>query len=70
MKPQHGSWGNLFDWDKEEHAHEPAPLDLDETHGDGAMFLEEAHEALSKLAQKTNKRGRLMRQPRRAESWQ
>lgn len=45
-------------------------LDMDNAMGDGIELLQEAHEAINRLYQKTNKRGKLMRQPRRADSWQ
>ena len=48
----------------------PLELELDNATGDGVELLHEAHEAINRLSQKTNKRGRMMRQPRRAESWQ
>jgi hypothetical protein len=44
-------------------------LDFEGITGEGILFLEEAHQALNKLSQKTNNRGKLMRQPRKAESW-
>ncbi len=37
--------------------------------GEGLDMLFEAHNALGKLHQKTNRRGRVMKKPRRAESW-
>lgn len=37
--------------------------------GEGLEMLFEAHNALGKLHQKTNRRGRVMKKPRRAESW-
>lgn len=67
MKLHKGNWGELFDFEDEEGF--DVPLALEAEDGDGIVFLEEAHEALEKLNQKTNKRGRLMKQPRRAESW-
>lgn len=70
MKSRKGKWGELFSFDDEPGEFElPLELDLD-AEGDGIVFLEEAHEAINRLSQKTNKRGRLMKQPRRAESWQ
>lgn len=45
-------------------------LGLDVSQGEGVELLHEAHEAINKLYQKTNNRGKLMRQPRRADSWQ
>ncbi len=62
-----GTWGELFDFDDDDEF--DIPLALDGETGGGIEFLEDAHEALNRLSQKTNKRGRLMRQPRRAESW-
>ncbi len=71
MKSRKGKWGELFSFDKDEdEGLFEEPLELEGQEGDGVMFLEEAHEALNKLSQKTNKRGRLMKQPKRAESWQ
>ncbi len=71
MKSRKGKWGELFSFDKDEDEELfEEPLDLEGQEGDGVLFLEEAHEALNKLSQKTNKRGRLMKQPKRAESWQ
>lgn len=70
MKSRKGKWGELFNFDNEGDEEFMEPLDLEGQEGEGVMFLEEAHEALNKLSQKTNKRGRLMKQPRRAESWQ
>lgn len=71
MKSRKGKWGELFNFDKDEDEELfEEPLDLEGQEGDGVLFLEEAHEALNKLSQKTNKRGRLMKQPKRAESWQ
>jgi hypothetical protein len=56
-------------WDDPEWA-DSLDLDMDNPAGDGFELLQEAHEAINRLYQKTNKRGRLMRQPRRADSWQ
>lgn len=71
MKSRKGKWGELFNFDKDEdEGFFEEPLELEGQEGDGVLFLEEAHEALNKLSQKTNKRGRLMKQPKRAESWQ
>lgn len=71
MKSRKGKWGELFKFDKDEdEGFFEEPLELEGQEGDGVMFLNEAHEALNKLSQKTNKRGRLMKQPKRAESWQ
>lgn len=66
MKSSKGHWDKLFGWEAEAL---DLPLDLDESEEDGILFLEEAHEALNRLNQKANKRGGLMKQPRRAESW-
>lgn len=72
MKSRKDSWGELFRSDEDGGGFESSlnDLELNEADGDGVIFLEEAHEALARLEQKTNKRGRLMKQPRRAESWQ
>jgi len=71
LKSRKGKWGELFNFDKDEdEGFFEEPLELEGQEGDGVLFLEEAHEALNKLSQKTNKRGRLMKQPKRAESWQ
>lgn len=67
MKFHDGKWGELFNLEADEFE---TPLDLDVQTGEGVEFLDEAHEALNRLSHKTNKRGRLMKQPRRAESWQ
>ncbi len=45
-------------------------MELDSSLTEGVELLQEAHEAINRLYQKTNKRGKLMRQPRRADSWQ
>lgn len=71
MKSRNGKWGEIFSFDHDESGDfADEPLGLDGQEGEGILFLEEAHEALNKLSQKTNKRGSLMRQPRKAESWQ
>jgi hypothetical protein len=71
LKPRNANWGELFKFeDDDEEFDYPLELELDEQAGEGIMILEEAHEALNRLSQKTNKRGRLMKQPRKAESWQ
>jgi hypothetical protein len=62
LKSRKGNWGELFDVDGLD------VMDLDGA-DEGILFLEEAHEALNRLTQKANKRGGLMKQPRRAESW-
>ena len=69
MKLRKGTWGELFTFDDEDEGFE-TPLGLDNDEGEGVEFLDEANEAINRLYQKTNKRGRLMKQPRRAESWQ
>jgi hypothetical protein len=69
LKSPKGKWGELFNLDGDTEGFDE-PLGLQAAAGEGALFLEEAHEALNKLSQKTNKRGKLMKQPRRAESWQ
>lgn len=66
MKSRKGKWGELFDF---EDKFLEESLIFDESAEDGILFLEEAHDALNKLSQKTNHRGKLMRQPRKAESW-
>lgn len=68
MKPRKEPWGNTFEFDGDEEAMDLMAYDVEDE--EVTVFLEEAHEALNRLSQKTNKRGRLMRQPRRAESWQ
>ena len=68
MKSRKGNWGELFDHNDEQG--ELELLDLNQATEEGVLFLEEAHEALNRLTQKANKRGGLMKQPRRAESWQ
>lgn len=68
MKSRNGKWGEIFSFDNDDDAL-VADLDLEGQEGDGILFLEEAHEALNKLSQKANKRGSLMKQPRKAESW-
>ncbi len=67
MKPRKEPWGNAFDFEDEDEA---IMLSFDSDDDEAVEFLEEAHEAINRLYQKTNKRGRLMKQPRRAESWQ
>jgi hypothetical protein len=69
LKSPKGKWGELFNLEGDDEGFEES-LGLEKAEGDGVLFLEEAHEALNKLSQKTNKRGKLMKQPRRAESWQ
>jgi hypothetical protein len=44
--------------------------EYDEDSAGSAEFLEDAHEALSKLFNKTNKRGKQMRGIRRKDAWQ
>lgn len=70
MKSRNDTWGKLFNLDGNDEDVIESPLEFDGQQGEGILFLEEAHEALNKLSQKTNKRGRLMKQPRKAESWQ
>lgn len=67
MKSRKGHWDELFDMEGEMFE---LPLDLDDNAEEGILFLEEAHEALNRLSQKANKRGGLMKQPRRAELWE
>ncbi len=57
------------------HSEEFGEMEFIENQGEWAneetqVFLAEAHEALSRLNTKTNKRGKLMKRPRRAENWQ
>ncbi|WP_373532381.1 hypothetical protein [Vampirovibrio sp.] len=70
MKSRNGKWGEIFSFGTDD---DPVfvdeVLDFEGQQGDGILFLEEAHQALNKLSQKTNNRGKLMRQPRKAESW-
>lgn len=66
MKSRKGNWGSLFEFDGEESALNTPFQDINE---EAAECLEEAHEALNRLSQKANKRGRLMKQPKRAEHW-
>lgn len=66
MKSHNGKWGELFNFDDDVLSDS---LGLSDEAEEGIMFLEEAHEALNKLSQKANTRGKLMRQPRKAESW-
>jgi len=70
LKSRKGPWGDFLDTDNDDEELFEPPLELEGAQGEGIVFLEEAHEALAKLQQKTNKRGRLMKQPKRAESWQ
>ena len=69
MKSSKGKWDEIFDFDGDNDEEMKVSLGLEGQQGEGIMFLEEAHEALNRLSQKTNKRGRMMKQPRRAESW-
>ena len=55
-------------WTEEDDS-EGADLDLEDEESEGAVFLNEAHQALNKLAQKTHTRSRVDRHPRRADSW-
>ncbi|MGE0199382.1 MAG: hypothetical protein AB7P76_00285 [Candidatus Melainabacteria bacterium] len=56
-------------WDEDDEDWDELVLqDLEE--GEGKVFLAEAHEAIERLQQRTNKRGQAMKKPRRAESWQ
>jgi hypothetical protein len=67
-----GKWDDVFKWDSDHDDEDDEIVDslgLEGQEGEGIMFLEEAHEALNRLSQKTNKRGRVMKHPRRAESW-
>jgi hypothetical protein len=69
LKSAKGIWDDIFDLDGDINDETEAPLGLTGQQGEGIVFLEEAHEALNRLSQKTNKRGRIMKHPRRAESW-
>jgi hypothetical protein len=69
LKSPNGKWGELFNLDVDDEGFGDSP-GLEKPESEGVLFLEEAHEALTKLSQKTNKRGSLMKQPRKAESWQ
>lgn len=70
MKSRIGKWGEIFNFDNDDHEGlSDETLDFEGQEGEGILFLEEAHEALNKLSQKTNNRGKLMRQPKKAESW-
>ena len=42
---------------------------LDPEESEDTLFPEDAHDALKRLTQKTNKRGAQMKPPRRSESW-
>ncbi len=67
MKSRKSPWGELFG-DKDDEEFNVLSEYTDENN-EGIVFLEEAHEALNKLSQKANKRGKQMKLPRRAESW-
>ncbi len=71
MKSAKGIWDDLFDLEPDEIPEEGGEisLQLEGQTGEGILFLEEAHEALNRLSQKANKRGKVMKHPRRAESW-
>lgn len=70
LKSRNGKWGEIFNFDNDDNEGlVDEMLDFEGQQGDGILFLEEAHEALNKLSQKTNKRGSMMKQPRKAESW-
>jgi hypothetical protein len=70
-----GIWDHIFHMDDEGDSEESEgdvpddSLGLDETDGEGAIFLQEAHEALKRLSQKTNKRSRVLKHVRRTEGW-
>ena len=70
-----GIWDHIFHMDDEGDSEESEgdvpddSLGLDETDGEGAVFLQEAHEALNRLSQKTNKRSRVLKHVRRTEGW-
>jgi hypothetical protein len=71
LKSHNGKWGEIFKFgnDDDDEFFVDEALDVEGKEGDGILFLQEAHQALNKLSQKTNNRGKLMRQPRKAESW-
>lgn len=69
MNSDKGTWDEIFNFDGDNDDELTESLGLEGQDGEGVMFLEEAHEALNRLSQKTNKRGRVMKHPRRAESW-
>ena len=69
MNSAEGKWDDIFNLDGESDDEMEASLGLEGQEGEGILFLDEAHEALNRLSQKTNKRGRIMKHPRRAESW-
>ena len=71
MNSADGKWDDIFKWngDSDDEDEQDVSLGLEGQEGEGIVFLEEAHEALNRLSQKTNKRGRVMKHPRRAESW-
>lgn len=55
-------------WNEEEDSEESS-LELEDEESEGAVFLNEAHHALNKLAQKTHTRSKVDRHPRRADNW-
>ncbi len=69
MKSEEGKWGDYFEFDDEDEFETSLDLDLDDPTGEGAVFLEEAHEAINKLYQKTHKRDAAPKMHRKAESW-
>lgn len=70
MKSRNGKWGEIFNLGiDDDEVFVDETLNFEGNASDGILFLEEAHQALNKLSQKTNNRGKLMRQPRKAESW-
>jgi hypothetical protein len=69
LKSAKGKWDEIFILSEDSDDETEVSLGLGGQQGEGIMFLEEAHEALNRLSQKTNKRGSVMKHPRRAESW-
>lgn len=73
-KRRHSVWDDdTFEFQNNGVSHKPSviePSNMAEPVEADALYLEEAHEALSKLFNKTNKRARLMRGVRRKDAWQ
>lgn len=62
---------DMAEWDNDEFYDDVFyDEEYDDNENGAPVYADEAHEALNRLHQKTNKRGKLMRQPKRAESWQ
>lgn len=68
MKSHKGRWGESLNFDMDDETLQDT-LGLDGQDGEGIVFLEEAHEALLKLSQKTSKRSKVQKHTRRADSW-